>query len=567
MEGSEAIKNQVRSILLVEDEAIIAMVESKLLERNGYAVSAVMSGEKAIEVVKEDNFDLILMDIDLGPGKMTGTKAAEIILEDHDIPIVFLSSHTEQAIVEKTEGITSYGYIVKNSGDTVLLASIKMAFRLFEAKKYEKRKLELDWRRQEVIVRLHEEMHRSEDNLYNFVLDASLEVTKSEYAFLGLLDEDESVMKIHAWSAGTMNDCSIIDNPMHFGILEAGIWGDCVRLRRPVIYNDYSEDISTKHGFPKGHVNIERFMGFPVFDGQKIVAVGAVANKREPYEFLDAESLISIYERMWNLVKRNQYEKEKRILLKRLQAAETASNFGSWIWNVETQDVWWSEGLYTIYGRDPDKKPIPKEDPNWVEKLIFAEDRESLRGAIRNSINNKEKFDVQYRIIREDTQQIRWLHAVGGMEPDEMGNRVVFIGSVQDITERKYIQDELKKSEANYRAIFHAFSYGVIFQDLDTGEVLDVNAKALEMYGYTDKEEMIGSLLDAFSSGIGKYTYEKALVYIHEAAEGIPQNFEWHAKRKNGDYFWVEVDLTSVVLFGQPRLIAVVREISKGKTE
>ncbi|OHD25631.1 MAG: hypothetical protein A2Y38_21860 [Spirochaetes bacterium GWB1_59_5] len=51
-----------------------------------------------------------------------------------------MSSHTEKEVVESTEGITSYGYIVKNSGETVLIASIKMAFRLFEAKQQEKTK-------------------------------------------------------------------------------------------------------------------------------------------------------------------------------------------------------------------------------------------------------------------------------------------------------------------------------------------------------------------------------------------------------------------------------------------
>jgi DNA-binding NarL/FixJ family response regulator len=78
--------------------------------------------------------DLILMDINLGPG-MDGTEAAAMILEKREIPLAFLSSHTERDVVEKTEGITSYGYIVKNSGETVLLASMQMAFRLYDARR------------------------------------------------------------------------------------------------------------------------------------------------------------------------------------------------------------------------------------------------------------------------------------------------------------------------------------------------------------------------------------------------------------------------------------------------
>ncbi|MCW7503337.1 PAS domain S-box protein [Leptospira paudalimensis] len=132
-----------KSILLVEDEAILALYEKNQLEQGGYKVTHVPSGENAIQlVIEEDNpFDLILMDIDLGKG-LDGTETATHILNHKEIPIVFLSSHTEREIVKKTESITSYGYVVKNSGFTVLDASIKMAFKLFEANELTKSKKE-----------------------------------------------------------------------------------------------------------------------------------------------------------------------------------------------------------------------------------------------------------------------------------------------------------------------------------------------------------------------------------------------------------------------------------------
>ncbi len=124
-----------KSILLVEDDAIVAMSEKTALEEYGYAVCTVNSGEKAIQAFKEaSTFDLVLMDINLGQG-LDGTETAKLILMDQDIPIVFLSSHTGPETVEKTEKITSYGYVVKNSSITVLDASIKMVFKLFGAKK------------------------------------------------------------------------------------------------------------------------------------------------------------------------------------------------------------------------------------------------------------------------------------------------------------------------------------------------------------------------------------------------------------------------------------------------
>ncbi len=122
-----------KTILLVEDEVIIAMQEKMALEKYGYNIIIAKAGEEAIKIFgNRHDIDMVLMDIDLGPG-IDGTDTAILILKERNIPIIFLSNHTEVEIVEKTEKITSYGFIAKNSGITVLDATIKMAFKLFEA--------------------------------------------------------------------------------------------------------------------------------------------------------------------------------------------------------------------------------------------------------------------------------------------------------------------------------------------------------------------------------------------------------------------------------------------------
>jgi PAS domain S-box-containing protein len=129
-----------KTILLVEDEAVIALAEARMLKKNGYTVYTAYSGSSALQTVSDGTtIDLVLMDLDLGAG-MDGTEVAEKILDAQSLPVLFLSSHTEPEVVEKTERITSYGYVVKNSGETVLLASIKMAFKLFEARIQNQRK-------------------------------------------------------------------------------------------------------------------------------------------------------------------------------------------------------------------------------------------------------------------------------------------------------------------------------------------------------------------------------------------------------------------------------------------
>ena len=90
-----------KNILLVEDEAVIALAETMELRKAGYSVIHSPTGEKAVEIINanQGGTDLILMDIDLGKG-IDGTEVARQILRTNDIPILFLSSHMEPEIVK-----------------------------------------------------------------------------------------------------------------------------------------------------------------------------------------------------------------------------------------------------------------------------------------------------------------------------------------------------------------------------------------------------------------------------------------------------------------------------------
>jgi len=122
-----------KKILLVEDEAIIALSEARLLKKHNFIVDTALSGEDAVDMVKSDpEISLVLMDINLGKG-MDGTAAAADILEIRDLPIIFLTSHSEKQYVDRVEQISGYGYVLKNSGEFVLIESIRMAYKLFDA--------------------------------------------------------------------------------------------------------------------------------------------------------------------------------------------------------------------------------------------------------------------------------------------------------------------------------------------------------------------------------------------------------------------------------------------------
>lgn len=101
------------NILVVEDETIIAMEIQDRLVRLGYNVSGIItSGEDAVKKVSKLKPDLVLMDIML-EGKMDGIQAAELIRENFDIPVVYVSAYSDEDTLQRAKITEPYGYILK----------------------------------------------------------------------------------------------------------------------------------------------------------------------------------------------------------------------------------------------------------------------------------------------------------------------------------------------------------------------------------------------------------------------------------------------------------------------
>ena len=135
MENILAEQSEPVTILLVEDEKLSAIIQTRVLENFGYRVRVAPTGEEAVGIALSDpSLDLILMDIELGEG-MGGPEAAQRISQERQIPIVFLSSHTEPEYMEMVKQVTRYGYVQKNSGNFILRSAIEMALELFKSHK------------------------------------------------------------------------------------------------------------------------------------------------------------------------------------------------------------------------------------------------------------------------------------------------------------------------------------------------------------------------------------------------------------------------------------------------
>ncbi len=130
--------------------------------------------------------------------------------------------------------------------------------------------------------------------------------------------------------------------------------------------------------------------------------------------------------------------------------------------------------------------------------------------------------------------------------------------------ESRRAEEALKASELTYREIFNAANDAIFVHDMQTGAILDVNEKMLEMFGYS-RDEAIALDVEDYSSGVFPYTQAEAVWWVRRAAEGAPQLFEWRARDKSGRLFWVEVNLKHASIGGVDRVLAVVRDITGRK--
>lgn len=128
---------------------------------------------------------------------------------------------------------------------------------------------------------------------------------------------------------------------------------------------------------------------------------------------------------------------------RRLQFAQVAARLGSWEWNVKTNDLWWSEGIWVLHGR-----PIGSVAPtfeNWTA-FIHPDDREHAQQAVQNALAGKGDYEVEYRTMFPDAT-MHWIVARGQAIFDEAGQPDRMLGIGMDITDRKLAEDALRKSE------------------------------------------------------------------------------------------------------------------------
>jgi PAS domain S-box-containing protein len=230
----------------------------------------------------------------------------------------------EYRIIDKTgriRWVRSHSVVVDWVGHKAVLTFMNE----ITARRLAEDTVKLNQVRLEKLVELSQMVDATVQAIADFALEEAVRLTDSQVGYLFVVNEQESMLTVHAWSKSTAELCRIENRNLVYHLDGTGLWGEAIRRRQPVITNDYQAPSPDKKGYPPGHVDLRRHLNLPVFDEGRIVALAGVANKKAPYDDSDVVQLTLLMDGMWALIRRKKSNDqiaaalaEKEVLLKEI---------------------------------------------------------------------------------------------------------------------------------------------------------------------------------------------------------------------------------------------------------
>jgi PAS domain S-box-containing protein len=438
-------------ILLVEDEALIAMDEANTLKSHGFSVETVYQGEQAIEAVRErPGYSLVLMDIDLGSG-MDGTEAAEKILAEHDIPIVFLTSHPEREYVEKVKTITRYGYVLKSAGEFVLVETIQMALDLFDA--HQSLKMENERRRK----------IEKDRNEYQKILRSTLDAADSLFM---VIDRQHRVIlsnwKDHEWVPEEERDAM----PYCYRVLK--------HYDAPC---SYCPPVKT---FGDGRSRWYEDRN-PIDGSHKEISVAPILNEEGAVQYV-LENVKDITERK---------EREEMILASERDLHTTLHSIGDAVISTDAR------------GRVVHINPVAEKLTGWEGRQALQRPLQEVLHIVRYDTGERVEDPVK-KVLRTGTTVGLGNHSIlisadgsryhiADSAAPIMNDAQEISGVVlvfRDVTENYRRERQLRESERRYRSLFNSIRDAILVANTER-RIIDCNTAFTELFGY-ELEEVSG---------------------------------------------------------------------------
>ncbi len=443
----------------------------------------------------------------------------------------------------------------------------KQVFKVEQRRRSAEKKKELEELRLKKLLELSQMTEKSVRRMTGFALEEAIHLTGSDIGFLAFLNETETQLTMHTWSKQTMKDCEVEDKILIYNVTDTGLWAEAARSRKTVIINDYENfDSSQKKGYPKGHVRISRVLNVPIFDGEKMVALAGVGNKKENYDESDVRQLKLMMDGMWKIIQRKNAEEDLRRSEERYRLI--ADNATDTIWIMQISDFTFSyvsPSVKYLLGYNSDQF-VKLGLEHVLSKRSIQEVRSAISKELEFESQNKNSLPrnraLEIEMIKQDGSTI-WAEVTARFLVDDGGTPDRVLGITRDITQRRELEKRLKQINTDLSLAQQISGIGNWSVDPESG----VQTWSEELYEIHERDPKLGpysydelkTLYPGKWSGILDSATQEAI------SNGTPYNIELKLTLPSGNIKWVNSICEPVFEQGAYSLHGTVQDITERK--
>ncbi|MDZ7370538.1 MAG: PAS domain S-box protein [candidate division KSB1 bacterium] len=499
-------------IVIVDDDAAIVDITRRVLEQAGYQTFPAYTGREAIEAAHTLRPQLLLLDVNLPD--ISGFEVCRQLKSDPQLEEMFIvilsSTYTDGDSAAKGLEIGADGYIFRPIGNRELVERIKAYLRIQQAEQRFKG--------------IAKEWQTTFDSIREAVLLTDADMTVIRCNLMAEKMTGKSAKEIigqKCWQVVHRSDRPIDDCPL-------------AEVRQKL----HRCSIVFEEQDRRFHLSVD-----PVLDsaGKFVGTVHVITDISEEFR-----------------VQQELAEKER-------QLRTLLGNLDGMVYACLNDEHWTmtfvSDGAKELTGYSADE--LLYNQLVSFNDLIHPDDRARVRELVEASLAAQQPYELEYRIIAKDGSLKQVWERGRGVWID--GRLDHLEGLITDITARVQAEEDVKRLAQEFQEIFNSTNEAIFVDDAATGRMIMVNHRTVELYGYDSAEEILAGNIGDLSANVPPFTEEKAQRRIRRAIEEGPQTFEWLAKKKNGEIFWVEVSLKKTEIGGKGRILAVVRDISERK--
>ncbi|PQJ34905.1 hypothetical protein BSZ35_10135 [Salinibacter sp. 10B] len=241
-----------------------------------------------------------------------------------------------------------------------------------------------------------------------------------------------------------------------------------------------------------------------------------------------------------------------------LSEIQHLANVGGWEYDVQTEEHTWTQEVYRIYGLSEDVDPTVEGGISYYH----PEDQSTIRAAFTRAVEEGEPYELELRLLREDGEQ-RWVRT-RGMPQVSDGEVVQVRGSIQDITERKTAEQDLRNTKQLLEKTFENLGEVVLIVDPPNRRIISCNSAVEDVFGYK-KEELIGESTEKLHKSPEAYQRFGKIGEPILEEDGIFRH-EYQMRRKNGEIIDTEHVVTPLEDENWPGgVVSVIRDVTEQK--